>query len=85
MERKDFKTFLPMIMGIFAGIASYAITGGIRARDPFGVLVLVVFIYLHKFILPKLNIDVEGKDWLALAFFTLSTWYITWTLLLNQY
>ncbi len=84
MEKNDLKTFLPLLLGIVAGIVSYAITGDMRSRDPFGILVLVMFIYIHKFLLPKFDITIETKDWLGISFLTLATWYISWTLLLNH-
>ncbi len=84
MEKNDLKTFLPLLLGIVAGVVSYAITGDMRSRDPFGILVLVMFIYIHKFLLPKFDITIETKDWLGISFLTLATWYISWTLLLNH-
>lgn len=84
MERNDLKTFLPLLMGIIAGLISYLLTGDMRSRDPFGILVLVITVYLHKFILPRFDVTIETKDWLGIGFLTLSTWYISWTLLLNQ-
>lgn len=84
MDKNDLKTFLPLLMGVIAGIVSYFITGDMRSRDPFGILVLVMMIYLHKFILPKFGLTIETKDWLGISFLTLATWYISWTLLLNS-
>ena len=84
MEKNDLKTFLPLLLGIVAGVVSYAITGDMRSRDPFGILVLVMFIYIHKFLLPRFDITIETKDWLGISFLTLATWYISWTLLLNH-
>jgi len=78
------KTYLPLLMGIIAGIISFLLTGDFRSRDPFGIIVLIFFIYIHKYILPKFGEEVtSGKDWLAVGFLTLTTWYITWTILLN--
>ncbi len=84
MNRDLIKTIIPLAMGVVAGIISFSLTGNIRARDPFGMIVLAFFIYLHKFILPRFEIQLETKDWLGIGFLTLSTWYISWTLLLNQ-
>ncbi len=84
MDREILKTVIPLLMGIVAGAVSYTVTGDFRARDPFGIIVLAFFIYLHKFILSRFEISIENKDWIGIGFLTLSAWYISWTLLLNQ-
>jgi len=84
MNRDLIKTVIPLAMGVVAGIISFSLTGNIRARDPFGIIILVLFVYAHKFILPKFGIELEGKDFLGIGFLTLASWYISWTLLLNQ-
>ena len=84
MNRDLIKTLFPLFFGAVAGIISYFFTGSIRARDPFGVVILFFFIYIHKFILPKFGIELETKDWLGIGFLALSAWYISWTLLMNQ-
>lgn len=83
MDRNNLKTYLPLIMGFFAGLVSFYLTGELRSRDPLGIIVLVFAIYLHKFILPRFGAKIETKDWAGLGFLTLATWYISWTLLLN--
>jgi F0F1-type ATP synthase assembly protein I len=82
-KKEVIKTFLPLLLGILAGIVSFYITGDMRSRDPAGIIILTVFVYLNKFILPKFEIEPQGKDWAGLGFITFTTWYITWTLLLN--
>ncbi len=77
------KTFVPIILGCIAGVISYIITDGIRSRDPLGIIVLVFLIYVNKFLLPKLGVSVEGKDWAGITFMAFASWYITWTFLLN--
>ncbi len=84
MDKDLIKTVIPLALGIVAGAVSFSFTGNIRARDPFGIIILAFFIYLHKFILPRFQIQIETKDWLGIGFLTLSSWYISWTLLLNQ-
>ncbi len=84
MDKEIIKAIIPLLMGVVAGAISYLLTGDFRARDPFGVIVLAFFIYIHRFILPKFEIKIESKDWIGIVFLTLSTWYISWTLLLNQ-
>ncbi|AGK60924.1 hypothetical protein Asulf_00919 [Archaeoglobus sulfaticallidus PM70-1] len=77
------KTFIPLFFGLIAGIISYLITGDVRSRDPISIVVLVIFIYINKFIMPKFDITLQSKDWVGFAFLTFATWYISWTLLLN--
>ncbi|HIP25435.1 MAG TPA: hypothetical protein EYG81_03080 [Archaeoglobus profundus] len=79
------KTLVPIGFGVIAGIISFFITGNLRSRDPLGIIILVLMIYLHKFILPKLGVKLEAKDWLSISFMTFTTWYIAWTILLNLY
>ncbi|HIP63230.1 MAG TPA: hypothetical protein EYH04_03845 [Archaeoglobus profundus] len=79
------KTFVPIGFGVIAGIISFLIAGNLRARDPLGIIILVLMIYLHKLTLPKLGVKLEAKDWLSISFIAFTTWYITWTILLNLY
>ncbi|MEM0022816.1 MAG: hypothetical protein QXM23_04575 [Archaeoglobaceae archaeon] len=77
------KTIVPIALGVIAGVVSMLITQGIRERDPFGIIVLVMFIYIQKFLFPKLGIKLEPKDWLSISFLSLASWYVCWTLILN--
>jgi hypothetical protein len=77
------KTVIPLILGVIAGFLSFLITDGIRSRDPLGIIVLVFLIYVNKFLLPRLGVNLEGKDWVAIGFMCFAGWYITWTFLLN--
>ncbi|MEM4566262.1 MAG: hypothetical protein QXD49_06660 [Archaeoglobaceae archaeon] len=77
------KTIVPIALGVIAGVVSMLITQGIRERDPFGIIVLVMFIYIQKFLFPKLGIKLELKDWLSISFLSLASWYVCWTLILN--
>ena len=82
--KKDFiKAVVPIIMGAIAGIISYFVTQDVRQRDPFGIIVLVAFIHLQKFILSKFDIQPESKEWAGFALMTFSSWYISWTFMLN--
>ncbi len=76
------KAIVPLLFGIIAGILSYAVTLDVRARDPFGIIILVFLIYAQKFVLPKFS-EIEAKDWAGIAFLTFAAWYITWVFLLN--
>jgi hypothetical protein len=77
------KTYVPVVLGCVAGVISYIITDGIRSRDPLGIIVLVLLIYVNKFLLPKLGVSLEGKDWAGITFMAFASWYIVWTFLLN--
>jgi len=77
------KTIIPLLLGVVAGVISFFITGDIRKRDPLGIIVLVFLIYVNKFILPKVGVKLEGKDWVGIGFMAFAGWYITWTFLLN--
>ncbi|RLI67922.1 hypothetical protein DRO91_09660, partial [Candidatus Heimdallarchaeota archaeon] len=61
----------------------FLVTGSFRQRDAFGIIILVFLIYIQKYIFPKHGIEVESKDWAGYAFLTFSSWYISWTILLN--
>ncbi|MCS7144385.1 MAG: hypothetical protein NZ879_05120 [Archaeoglobaceae archaeon] len=83
MDAELKKVFVPIILGTLAGFLSFFITQDLRQRDAFGIIILVLFIYIQKFIFPKLEIKLQTKDWIGLSFITLSSWYIAWTILLN--
>jgi|GEM_PF-393563 hypothetical protein len=82
-QQEVIKTFLPLIFGVIAGIISFFVTGDLRTRDPLSIVVLVLTIYINKFIMPNFDIELQGKDWAGIGFLTFTTWYISWTLLLN--
>ncbi len=77
------KTLLPIVLGFVAGTVSYALTQDFRGRDALGIIVLMFFVYLHKVILPKFGEKIETKDWVAIFFLSLCSWYVSWTLFLN--
>lgn len=83
MDAELKKTLIPVFLGILAGIASLLVTQDLRQRDAFGIIILVLFIYVQKFIFQKLRVDLKAKDWIGVSFITLSSWYISWTILLN--
>lgn len=84
-HRKDIvKTLLPIFFGFVAGIISFIVLGNLEKRHPLGIIILVLFIYIHKFLMPKFDVELENKDWVGIAFLCFSSWYITWTLLLNM-
>lgn len=77
------KTLVPILFGVVAGILSFYATGEYRQRDAFGIIILVFLIYIQKFIMPKMGTTLEGKDWAGISFLTFSSWYISWTFMLN--
>ncbi|MEM0214857.1 MAG: hypothetical protein QXU31_08455 [Archaeoglobaceae archaeon] len=83
MDAELKKVFVPVLLGILAGIASFMITQDLRQRDAFGIIILVFFIYIQKFLFRKFGIELKARDWIGLSFMTLSSWYIIWTFLLN--
>ncbi|WP_290596076.1 MULTISPECIES: hypothetical protein [unclassified Archaeoglobus] len=83
MAKELKKVLVPIIFGVIAGLLSFAATGEIRQRDAFGIIILVFMIYIQKFVLPKIGVNLEGKDWVGIAFLTFSSWYISWTIVLN--
>jgi len=83
-HRKDIiKTLFPIFLGFIAGVISFVVLGNVTKRHPLGIIILVVVIYIHKFIMPKFGVELENKDWATIAFLCFSSWYIAWTLLLN--
>lgn len=83
MDAELKKVFVPVLLGIVAGLASFLITQDLRQRDAFGIIILVFFIYVQKFIFSRFKIELKAKDWIGLSFITLSSWYMAWTILLN--
>jgi hypothetical protein len=82
-DRDDIvRTVSPLILGSIAGAFSYYITIS-GSRDPIGIIILVMFIYIHKFIFLKFKIEPKGKDWIVVSFLSFTMWYIIWTFLLN--
>ena len=83
-HRKDIvKTLFPIFFGFVAGIISFIVLGNSEKRHPLGIIILVLVIYIHKFLMPKFGVEMENKDWAAVGFLCFSSWYIAWTLLLN--
>jgi len=83
MDAELKKTLIPIILGAVAGLISFLVTQDLRQRDAFGIIILVLLIYVQKFIFPRLGIGLKARDWVGLSFLTLSSWYILWTFLLN--
>jgi len=86
------KTVIPGVFGIIGGFISFYLAGegvnGVQPRAGFGLIVLVFFISVQKYIFPLVNIHTEemgAKDWLYIGFMTLVFWFVSWTFLLNEY
>ncbi len=84
MDEDAVKTYVPFVLGCIAGVVSYLLTLGSVKRDPLGIIVLVIFIYINKFLLPKLGVGkLETKDWLTITGVAVGGWYMVWTFLMN--
>ncbi len=84
MDEEMVKAYIPFLLGCVSGFISYIITIGNLKRDPIGIIVLVVFIYLNKFLLPKLGVKkLKTMDWLTITGLAVGGWYMVWTFLLN--
>lgn len=79
-------TAFSSVVGVLAGVLSWAITSGALAstEQVNGVVVLAAAVALQKPLLPKLDKPEMGKkDWLYVAFMTFDLWFVTWTVLLT--
>jgi hypothetical protein len=77
---------LPSLLGALAGIISYLLFYNNEPVRLYSLIVLVLAIYVQKFIFPPLGIDSKRfgfKDWFFLSFMTFCFWFVAWTLLLN--
>ncbi|RUM32761.1 MAG: hypothetical protein DSY33_06185 [Archaeoglobus sp.] len=84
MNEDVLKVLVPFLLGCVAGVVSYFVAFGNVKRDPIGIIVLVIFIYMNKFLLPKVGVkSVETKDWLTISAMALGSWYMVWTFLMN--
>jgi len=84
MKKELLKTLVPIVFGAIAGAISFFITGNVRERDPFGIIILVLLIYAQKFVFPRFGIEIESKDWAGFTFLSFASWYVAWTMLLNS-
>jgi hypothetical protein len=79
-------TTLSCVLGVAAGVLSWALTTGVIGAFPqnAGVAVLVAAVAAQKPFLPYLGKhEMSKKDWLYVAFMTFDLWFITWTVLLT--
>jgi hypothetical protein len=77
---------IPSLLGVLAGILTYLLFLNDPSVRPYSLIVLVLAIYVQKFIFPPLEIDSKRfgfKDWFFLSFMTFCFWFVTWTILLN--
>jgi hypothetical protein len=77
---------VPSMFGALAGVLSYALFLNAESTRPYSLIVLVLAIYVQKFVLPMLGVDSKRfgfKDWFFLSFMTFCFWFVAWTLLLN--
>lgn len=74
------------ILGVVAGVVSWAISSGALASfdQVYGVAVLAAAVAIQKPFLPYLDKpEMSKKDWLYVAFMTFDLWFVTWTLILT--
>jgi hypothetical protein len=79
-------TTLSCVLGVVAGVVSWAVTSGFVAGLPVraGIAVLAFSVVAQKPFLPRLGKDkMSKKDWLYVGFMTFDLWFITWTVLLT--
>ncbi len=83
-------TAFSCILGIAAGVLSWALTQGmvVGAADAFpdrtGLAVLVGAVAVQKPFLPYLGKhEMSKKDWAYVGFMTFDLWFVTWTVLLT--
>lgn len=80
-------TALSSLLGIVAGVASWAVTQGVvgpGADATVGVYVLAAAVAAQRPVLPLLGKDeMSAKDWLYVAFMTFDLWFVSWTVLLT--
>jgi hypothetical protein len=77
---------MPSLLGVLAGIVSYLLFYNNEPARIYSLIVLVLAIYVQKFIFPPLGIESKRfgfKDWFFLSFMTFCFWFVTWTILLN--
>jgi hypothetical protein len=80
-------TAFSSIVGVVAGVVSWALTQGVVGpglETSFGLYVLAGAVVAQQPLLPYLGKDEMGaKDWLYVAFMTFDLWFVAWTVLLT--
>ncbi|HYA32700.1 MAG TPA: hypothetical protein VEG65_01705 [Candidatus Bathyarchaeia archaeon] len=74
------KTLLSSLLGIAGGVLSFYL-------PPYGILILLIIVYVQRPILPRIRIDTKEyrfTDWFFLVFMTFAFWFVSWTILLNS-
>lgn len=84
------KTGLSSILGIVGGVIAFYVAGptlaSLKQKEPFGLLLLLFFVWIQKSLLPMIGVDTSdfgGKDWAFIGLMTISFGFISWSLLLN--
>ena len=77
---------IPSLLGALAGLLSNLFFYNNEPIRIYSLIVLVLAIYVQKFLFPVLGVDSKRfgfKDWFFLSFMTFCFWFVAWTLLLN--
>lgn len=84
------RTFVGCMMGMVAGIVSYAASGSIESaplsQSVLGFLIMLASVVLQKHVFFLMRCSGEGlttKDWFYQGFMTFAFWFITWTILMT--
>lgn len=85
------RTVVGCMMGMLAGIISFAANstmegGDITSRSILGFIIMLATVILQKHVFFLMRCDGGGltkKDWLYQGFMTFAFWFITWTLLMT--
>lgn len=80
-------TAFSSLVGILAGVVSWALTTGLigpGVETTAGLYVLAGAVAFQRPALPYLGKDeMSTKDWLYIAFMTFDLWFVSWTVLLT--
>jgi len=91
-EEKIQRTLVACIMGLFAGVISFYLSGdvdpatGLQPAALLGIFILLAGIVLQKHIFMLMHLDytnIGAKDWFYQGFMTFAFWFISWTILLS--
>lgn len=79
-------TAFSSLLGVAAGVLSWAITSGflMSMAQVNAVAVLAAAVAVQKPFLPYLDKpEMSKKDWLYVGFMTFDLWFVTWTVILT--
>jgi heme/copper-type cytochrome/quinol oxidase subunit 4 len=87
------RTAIACIIGIAAGILSFATGGtpnaaGIQDNSILAIFIMLAGVVIQRHIFMFMKMDTKklgAKDWLFQGFMTFAFWFISWTILLTTY